>query len=182
MKPFYQFILYWCSCGTQLVLGTLGFLEVIRYTQKLNPSLDLLCHHVTLSICIIKKPSLSLICTAKNWREKYLHVVSARLVEAKNINWCLFRVSDQRFIKRFGKSCHIFELGSYLNCAMLTSLQTSIVYIQHLINSPLSWKLHFLPFNYCKTHKYMYAMSGGHFQSLRKLPRCTFGGFSKLQR
>ena len=132
MKPFYQFILYWCSCGIQLVLGTLGFLEVIRYTQKLNPSLDLLCHHVTLSICIINKPSLSLICTAKNWSEKYLHVVSARLVEAKNIKLmplpCLRSKAHQEIweILSYIRAWFVFKLcyanfPTNINCLHTTS-------------------------------------------------------------
>ena len=65
-------------------------------------------------------------------------LVSARLVEAENLNWRLFRVSDQRLIKCFGKSCRIFELSLHLNWAMPTSLHASIVYIhwylQHCIN------------------------------------------------
>ena len=77
-------------------------------------------------------------------------VVSPRLVE----DWRLFRVSDQRFIKWVGKTCRIFDLGLHLNWAMPTSLPESIVQIQHCINSPLSRKLHFLPFKYCKPHKY----------------------------
>ena len=67
-----------------------------------------------------------------------------------------------------------------LNWAMLTSVPISIVYKQHHINSPLSRKLHFVPFNYCKPHKW--AMSSGHFQCLRKLNRFTFGVFSVLER
>ena len=38
--------------------------------------------------------------------------------------------------------------------------------------NPWSWNLHFPPFKYCKSHKY--AMSGGHLQSLRKLPSYIF--------
>ena len=65
----------------------------------------------------------------------YMLFVSVRLVEAENLDWRLFRVSDQRLIKWFGKSCHIFELSLHLNWAMPTSLPASIVYIQHCINS-----------------------------------------------
>ena len=110
----------------------------------------------------------------------YLSIVSVRLVEAENLDWCLFRVSDQTLIKWFGKSCRIFELGFHLNWAMPNSLPASVVEIQHCISSPLSQKLYFLPFNYCKPHKY--STSGGHFQCLQKLPRCTFGEYSMLQR
>ena len=66
------------------------------------------------------------------------------------------------------------------NWVMPTSLPASIVYIQDCINSPLSQKLLFLPFKYCKPHKY--AMSGGHFQCLWKLPWWTWWGFSILLR
>ena len=107
-------------------------------------------------------------------------LVSARLVEAENLDWRLFRVADQKLIKWFGKSCYIFERGLHLNLTKRTSLPTSVVYKQHQINSPLSRKLHLVPFKFCKPHKY--AISGGHFQCLWKLPRCTFGGFSILQR
>ena len=126
---------------------------------------------------------------AKIYNEVWMHhigkccrpiIVSVRLVKAENLDWRLFRVSDQRLIKWFRKSCRIFELGLHLKWAMPNSLPISIVYIQHCINSQLSRKLHFLPFKYCKPHKY--AMSGGHFQCLRKLPRWTFGGFPILIR
>ena len=41
------------------------------------------------------------------------------------MDWHLFRVSDQRLIKWFGKSCRIFELSLHLNLAMPNSLPTS---------------------------------------------------------
>ena len=90
------------------------------------------------------------------------NLVSVRLIEAKNLDWHLFWISDQRLIKWICKSCHVFKLGLHLNWAMPTSLPTLVVYIQHRVNSPLSRKLHFLPFQYYKPNKY--AMSGGHFQ------------------
>ena len=37
-----------------------------------------------------------------------------RLVEAKNLDSGLFRVSDQRLIKRFGISCRTFQLSLHL--------------------------------------------------------------------
>ena len=82
-------------------------------------------------------------------------LVSGRLVEAESLDWRLIWVSDERLLKWFRKSCRILKLGLHLNWAMLTSVPTSIVYIQHRINSPLSWKLYFLPFKYCKPHKYI---------------------------
>ena len=115
----------------------------------------------------------------------YVHacslIVSVRHIEPENLDWRLFRISDQRLIKWFEKSCPRFELGFHLNLAMPISLPgASVVYIQYRNNSPLSWKLHFLHFKYCKSHKY--AMSDGHFHCLQKLPRCIFGGFTLLQR
>ena len=62
-----------------------------------------------------------------------LLIVSARLFEAENLDWCLFRVSIQKLIKWFGISCHIFELGLQLN---LTKRRTSF-----LVCSLLLWVL-----------------------------------------
>ena len=78
---------------------------------------------------------------------------SVRLVEAENLDWCLFRVSDQRLIKWFGKSCRIFELSLHLNWVMPTSLPASIVNIQHCINSLLLPNMHLLPLYYRKSPK-----------------------------
>ena len=44
----------------------------------------------------------------------YMHLISAWLVEAENLDWCLFRVSDQRLIKSFVKSCPKFQLDMLL--------------------------------------------------------------------
>ena len=61
-------------------------------------------------------------------------VISVRLVEAENLDWRLFQVSDQRLIKSIRRSCRTFELSLHLNWAMPTSLPAWIVYIQHCIN------------------------------------------------
>ena len=60
----------------------------------------------------------------------------------------------------------MFELGLHLNWAMPTSLPTSVVYIQHRINSLLSRKLHFLP-----------PMSGGLFSFFENYPGAHLGDF-----
>ena len=80
-------------------------------------------------------------------------VVSVKLVQAKNLDWRLFRVSDQRLIKWFGKFCCIFELRLHLNWAMPDSLPASFVYLQQLINSLLSRNMHILPFEILKIPK-----------------------------
>ena len=69
-----------------------------------------------------------------------IFVVSGRLVEAENMDCRLFRVSVQRLIKWFEKSCPIFKLGLLLTPPIPSSLPTSIVCIQRCINSPLSRK------------------------------------------
>ena len=43
-----------------------------------------------------------------------INLVSVRLVEAENLDWRLFQVSDRRFIEWFGKSCRIFKLSLHL--------------------------------------------------------------------
>ena len=91
-------------------------------------------------------------------------VVSARLVEAENSDWRIFRVLEERLINWFGKSCPIFELGLHLNWAMTTFLPALIVYLHYRFNSPILRKLHFLPFKYCKSHNY--ALSDRHLQCL----------------
>ena len=50
-------------------------------------------------------------------------LVSVRIDVAENLDWRLFRVSDQGLIKWFGKSCRIFQLGWHLNWAMPNSLR-----------------------------------------------------------
>ena len=83
-----------------------------------------------------------------------LSVVSVRLVEAENLDWCLFRVSDQRLIKWYRKSCHIyiqaqfaFKMGhanfpSCISCLHTTLYlplcyhRTGISYLSSIENPP----------------------------------------------
>ena len=96
--------------------------------------------------------------------DKLRGLVSAKLIEGEILDWCLFRVSEQRLIKWFGKPCPKFAFK------LPTSLPASIVFQHHRFKSPLSWvrKLHFLPLSIVNSHKI--EMSGGHLQCLRKLP------------
>ena len=65
-------------------------------------------------------------------------LVSARLVEAEILDWRLFRVSDQRLIKWFGKSCPLFELGLHL------TVPCQLPYPHQLFtyNSPITYCYH----------------------------------------
>ena len=58
-----------------------------------------------------------------------------RLVEAENLHWRLFRVSDQRLMKWIGKSCSISELGLHLNYL----LKYNIVLTPHCHESCISY-------------------------------------------
>ena len=61
------------------------------------------------------------------WHLRSATLVSGRLVKAENLDWPLFRVSEQRLIKWFRTFCHIFNLGLHSNWTMPTSLPTSVV-------------------------------------------------------
>ena len=69
----------------------------------------------------------------------YMLFVSARLVEAENLDWCLLRVSDERLIKWLKKSWPIFKLSLHLNWAIATSQSASTIYTY---NSLLSFCFH----------------------------------------
>ena len=101
-----------------------------------------------------ERESSVLQCLANAEKLSCVSVVSAGLVQAEILDWRLFRVSEQWFLKWFGKPCPIFELALRLNEAMPTSLPASVVYLQHPFNSPYSQNMNFLPFKYSKFHKY----------------------------
>ena len=122
---------YCRSTYANLFLG----LELASFTKMLFVSPYLLNNFPT-SFCYVKwMVTVHWYLHTDLWNKSCVlqNIVSVRLVEAENLDWRLFRVSDKKLIKWFGKSCRIFELGLHLNWAMPTSLPASIVYIQHSI-------------------------------------------------